>query len=264
MPLISPSAGETPSSRPARWPLLALLIAVPFGTPAAFDLFNPNRGDEPAPKVEHKPAPEPKRKPVSRALKTEQFVLRGTSRIGDRYHVVLEHVGGKEMRIPWREGRTSPIDGFPGYELLSVSPRVARIGFPEKSMCLEDDLDKGIYCSAIGDSARLVLVRRTPTAAPKPPVKAGNKPKSATTGGSPPSNPFQAALEKARSEQQGGAAPAAQAMPRTKAKDDVEATRERLRRARSNFKPKKIDPDDVPEGMKVVHTPFGDRLVPKR
>ena len=29
----------------------------------------------------------------------------------------------------------------------------------------------------------------------------------------------------------------------------------------NNFRPRRIDPDDVPPGMRIVSTPFGDRLV---
>ena len=31
--------------------------------------------------------------------------------------------------------------------------------------------------------------------------------------------------------------------------------------ARGRFTPRRIDPADVPEGMRVIATPFGDRLV---
>ena len=29
----------------------------------------------------------------------------------------------------------------------------------------------------------------------------------------------------------------------------------------SSFEPRRIDPEDIPSGMRVVSTPFGDRLV---
>jgi hypothetical protein len=57
-----------------------------------------------------------------------------------------------------------------------------------------------------------------------------------------PQNPFAAALRAAREREE----------------PDAAASRAEEQR----FRPRRIDPEDVPEGYRLVRTPFGDRVVP--
>lgn len=240
----------------------ALCVCVPLcATQPAYaeevDLFSPNRGAEPVAEAPAKPVSRPKpakSRPKPKKRGGKPFVLRGTTRIASRYSAVLQTPTGGDVVVRWRSGEVAAVPGFDGYNVSRVAPREVRLTYPEGSEC-DDKIDLGVRCLSGGRTAILSLVRRSAKAAPKPvqrPAKAGEKKP-------PAANPFQAALDRARSANPAGSDPGNEELEKKRAAERT-ARAEKYR----NFKPKKINPDEVPAGMKVVHTPFGDRLVPEK
>lgn len=176
------------------------------------------------------------------SLTEPEFVLVGSSRIGERRRVVLSHRSGVTVTVPVAaQGQTS----IPGYEqfriVTSEGGRVA-IQYPAGASCVEAS-DRGVSCDAAANIAWLSL---RPAPVPEQfivDLEAGEveDPDSADQArdvreelARDPDNPF----ARLRAEALG------QDVPRS-----------------GRFRPRRIDPSEVPPGMRVVSTPFGDRLV---
>jgi len=206
--------------------------------PIEFDLFDDDRGVEkkpepPPPKqpppVQQPPPPIPK-PPPKRVLPQKDFTLRGTSRFGEKYIAVLQTPTGKEFFQPWTpKDSNTPIKlkGFENYTLLKIEPRRVHLAYPDEAPCQKSSLEaNGVECQADG-SAILTLVRRQAIAAPKQP---------------PPQIPIA-----------------------VNPPEELQQKPENLpdqRRPQQPFKRRIIKDEDVPPGMRVVRTPFGDRLIP--
>ena len=169
-----------------------------------------------------------------------EFTLIGTSRIGNAHSVMVRHKSGEILRVKANGNGNTAIADFDGYSLVNVASGAVSISFPANNPCREFT-DQGVRCSGAGNIAELVLA----TGEPLPASVSLASPASAPASGeivestdTEPANPFEA-LRNA------GTAPAGQ--------DEDNAGR--------RFTPRRISPDDVPEGMRIIATPFGDRLV---
>jgi hypothetical protein len=241
---------------------LVLLSGMPATHVVAdeFDLFDPTRGmpkETPTPPP-RPPAPPPPPPPVQKKEPAKNFILRGTSRIGDRYRVYLQAPDQKEIRLDWREGERNRIEGFPGYELHRVKPRTVGMRYPLELPCLSDE-GIGVECFGIDGLTWLSMQRRAPTPPKQPLQPATSNQEQATSAGQQPDgqgendknkpiNPFLQAINRAKE----------------RASEKLAETGNPNVKPNSAFQPKRIDEKDVPPGMRVVHTPFGDRLVPAR
>jgi len=211
--------------------LLALFNASVYSAP--FDLFNQDRGEPPkaAPKATSasatKKATPKKVAPKKRvAMKPQKdFILRGVSRLGKQYRAILELPDGKQKAVRWKPGQKIPIAGFSAYKItnIKIQDRSVTVTYPKNSSCRKSNDKKGVTCSTDKKSATLNLAFAKPTAAP-PPTKAINKDSLAQKQKNRITSPNQAPLVK-------------------------------------QFQ-QKIKDQDIPEGMRRVRTPFGDRLVP--
>jgi|SRR5690606_7980312 len=226
--------------------LLLLLAAMPgqralaqFPPPAAvqqeqsLSLFEPVAGSE-----------QPER-PVEQRSGAEggpAFTLLGTSRIGNKYTAVLAHRDGSITRVSADPGSTVEIPDYPGYRLVGIGSRQVSLTTPGSDPCV-DQQDRGVSCSDIGVT-QLSLATAAPIAVP---TQGDNTDASANPANADPNaapeNPFAAAIRMAREAEANG-------QPR------------RRRANPEDFQPRRIAPGDVPAGMRVVRTPFGDRLVP--
>ncbi len=217
----------------------------------AFDLFNPDRGKPPPPKVNKqftgattgsnsKKLPTPfiakaikpnlNKKP-KKFLPQRNFYLKGTSIIGDKRAAILVAPDKKEFIQYFKNNIRTPIksEKFKGYFLLNVEAREVEIEYPIEAPCRKDIEKYGVKCVEKNDgvtTAKLNLTQRKALKAPKPPAS----PK-------PPIN--KAEIDKKRKK-----------------------ALEKRKKIYKNFKRKVIKDEDVPPGMRVVRTPFGDRLVP--
>jgi len=225
-----------------------LLILLYFSNAwAGFDLFNQDRGKPPEPPPAPAqpapppttPAPPPAPKPPPPPQK--DFVLKGTTKFGKNYQIFLQTPDGKDIIHEWKNtDKTSEIEGFKDFSILNVTPREVVIRYPEESLCVNSHLDRGVMCAIDQKTATLKLVRGAPTP-PKPvaqlPSATPTTPAAATGGlvpnaPSPEAQRLQALFQQAAQQNQPQNAP---------------------------LKPG----ENPPAGMKVVKTPFGDRLIPE-
>ncbi|MDG2422299.1 MAG: hypothetical protein P8N40_11425 [Gammaproteobacteria bacterium] len=164
------------------------------------------------------------------------FTLVGTTRIGESHSVMLRENNGEIISIKSKANTVLSIPGYPGYLVSEIGLARAAIEYPEDLPCIEY-IDEGVLCIE-PNKAQLGLTNATPLEARNRLDINVNEDRADSSGQSlsgEPQNPFEALLE-------GGAN-----------SDSNEET--------GSFTPRRINPEDVPPGMRVVSTPFGDRLV---
>ncbi len=233
--------------------ILILTLSLLFSSTqaGAFDLFNPDRGKPPPPppappttSIIKKPS-KPKTKLINPfkarvSKKTSRntrkpkklppqkdFELQGTSRFGSRRAAVLKGPDNKTFIQYFENNTRTPLDleGFEEYYLVGVKAREVQIEYPEDFPCHKDQPKKGMKCEKRDNGktvAILNLKRNEALPAPKP--KASPK--------------------------------------KTAKKSSKEDEQKKRKELYKNFKKRVIKDEDVPAGMRVVRTPFGDRLVP--
>lgn len=170
------------------------------------------------------------------------FTLLGTSRIGSTLRASLVDNNGEVVRVVMGDEESTPIPGYAGYNLIRVDSRSVAISQPTNTPCVAAS-DKGVECSSDG-LTQLSLTTAAPIAVAPTAVASAdsNDEIAAAAGEEEPDNPFAAALRAAA--------------------QNESATRGRGGRAiNERFEVRRIAPEDIPEGMRVVRTPFGDRLV---
>lgn len=181
----------------------------------------------------------------SRATLSEPvFTLVGTSRIGKHHSAILRHQNGESISVGTVAGSTSPIAGYEEFTVFDVGAGALSVRYPSDIPCVGFK-DKGVSCSAAPNTALLQLVNAQAIAravpVPNADQSAGLVSSNAEPGASDQvANPFEA-LRAARAN----------------GNPDQSNVGDR----NSRFTPRRISPEDVPPGMRVVSTPFGDRLV---
>jgi hypothetical protein len=177
------------------------------------------------------------------------FTLIGTSRIGNKRSAIVRHQNGESIRVSTNLGGTTPIVGYEEYSIFDVGAGNLSVRYPSNVPCIAHK-DQGVSCLSSPNTAQLQLVNAEALArvepAPSIPLSADGS--SGLVDGATgvslegTANPFEA-LRAAR---------AAGGNPAEISPGDGRNGR---------FTPRRISPEDVPRGMRVVSTPFGDRLV---
>ena len=189
----------------------------------------------------------------SRVTTTDpEFTLVGTSRIGSSYSAILKHRSGDNIVVRTGPGRTTPITGYTDYIISDVGAGKLSLRYPSNVPCIAHQ-DKGVSCLISPNTAQLKLVNAEALARvdPAPSIALSTDMSSdqvdGATGVSPEgiANPF----EKIRTARAFGGNPA-----------EISSGDGRDGR-NGRFTPRRIPPEDVPPNMRVVSTPFGDRLV---
>jgi hypothetical protein len=170
-----------------------------------------------------------------------EFTLLGTSRLGARQSAIIQHKDGDRLIVRSNDQSTIPIVGHTDYALVGIEAGQVSIRYPGNNPC-EEFPEQGVSCSSAANIAQLQLVTGVPIASSNRAFSAASGDDSADDQGESV-NPFEAL----RAAQQSGA---------TNAQGRADGTTENGR-----FTPRRIAPEDVPEGKRVVATPFGDRLV---
>jgi hypothetical protein len=203
-----------------------------------FALFEPIEGS-----ANRAASPTQRDSRASRAPASEpEFTLLGTSRIGDKYSVIIQHKGGKAIVVKVGPGASASIPEHGGYSIVTVAAGTVSIRYPNNTVCVEFS-DRGVSCNDSGDTADLTLAASKPVASSNPSLALSTQSDGAS-GGNPDTgptdvvNPF-AALREAQAENPADSSTSSGA----------------------RFSPRRVAPEDVPPGMRVVSTPFGDRLV---
>lgn len=167
------------------------------------------------------------------------FTLVGTSRIGDSQSAIVRHSSGENVRVALREFGATPIPGYEDYAVVEAESGHLSIRYPGNMVCAEFQ-EVGVSCSAEGNVAVLRLTMAAPVVSSNQ-----SQPEEQSADAQPDEaaansrNPFAVLRERARNGD-------AQVVT------DPNSAR---------FRPRRIDPADVPPGMRIVSTPFGDRLV---
>lgn len=158
-----------------------------------------------------------------------QFTLIGTSRIGDNNVLVIKDRMGEIISLNATGSESRSIPGYPGFRVLRVGSGDASINYPDGVDCIEFH-EQGVTC----DSTRVARIWLTNLDPLESVPDSGRLPDDSPTAENT-TNPFEAILQSAvNGNSENDSAP---------------------------FEPIRIDPEDVPLGMRVVSTPFGDRLV---
>ncbi|MDO9478470.1 MAG: hypothetical protein Q7L07_17310 [Pseudohongiella sp.] len=199
--------------------------------------------------VERQAAPEPQQIQQSPSVQVatssaEPFTMIGTSRLGDRWRARVRSPSGQILTVDLDPKMPVTIPGFPGYTIAAASTRELVINHPASSPCVPRS-DKGVNCTNVSE-ARLSIATASPLA--PAPQQAAQFETAATSGAEAtvtevsPDNPFAAALRAARERAE------AEGMP----VQMMEGER---------FRPRRIDPSEVPPGSRLIRTPFGDRII---
>ena len=162
-----------------------------------------------------------------------EFTLVGTTRIGSNYLVVVEDRSGEIISVSLSDGSSSTIPGHNRFTVLRGEAGETSVQFPEGISCVPFP-ERGVTCESVS-LARLGLTNAEPLAISEVLDGSSDLDSNTAENEESPTNPFEALLERAASTDQ-----------------DADTTA---------FQPRRIDPQDVPPGMRVVSTPFGDRLV---
>lgn len=164
------------------------------------------------------------------------FNLVGTARFGDHYSAVINNGNERNIRINGSSGSVVFIPGYPGYQVIRISSGQVVIKYPAERDCINSE-DKGISCNE-ANIATLRLTNAEPIISPltQREAEVASQSVQRSIGQNSPTNPFAALLEGA---------------------SNSDASIEEA----NSFTPRRIDPEDVPSGMRIISTPFGDRLV---
>ncbi len=168
-----------------------------------------------------------------------EFVLKGTSRIGSEYSVIIQHRGGDTLMVKAGLNSTTQIPGYSGYSILDVSSGSISIRYPENVPCVEFR-DQGVSCDG-ANIAALSLANGEPLPGQEVETSLAAGRSNETAADELPTNPFEALLSRENN------------VPVSNRDGNFDRS--------ERFTPRRIDPEDVPPGMNVVSTPFGDRLV---
>lgn len=188
------------------------------------------------------------------------FTLKGTSRFGDDYKAFLLSRDGEPITVSWQEGRLSRLNGYDGFGVVDVDSRTVSLQLPAGETCVESR-EKGVSCSTGANIALLTLS----TAQPLARNVEQNQTVVAQADGQ--DTPEQAEGGEGQAQDPLFINPFSgepQVVPEISEEERAAraARQEARRQALQNFQPVRISPDEVPPGMRVVSTPFGDRLVP--
>jgi hypothetical protein len=177
-----------------------------------------------------------RKQPGSRgAEETPEFSLMGTTGIGAKRSVLLLHKSGTPISLEVHNGAGTPIPYYETYVLIGSANGEVIVQYPASRPCRTSEAH-GITCDAEANRAILTLAAADPL-----PVRVTDEvPEVTAEESEPPPNPFEALRQRAANGQ---------------ARDVVGAEDQ------GRFRPRRINADQVPDGMRVVSTPFGDRLV---
>ncbi len=250
--------------------LLSILSLHDFSRAAAtqeIDLFSTERNHS-APKRSIKKTSKPKlpKKSDKPAFVGKKFVLRGTALIGKKKIAVLQQVGKQEMfTLTVRPGASTPFPSDPRYQLEQIYPRKVRIRYPLASPCHQDDPAHNIHCVDDGKYAELTILRTVgPATKTAKPVAATGKPLKQE-----PKTNIIGHFPDTQAKKEGKENPFLTFKPLSKEEKAEQIKKmskdpryQKRKKQYKNFKPRRIKEEDVPPGMKLQRTPFGDVLIP--
>lgn len=239
---------------------MAQNISVEESTERPFGLFEAvDRPSTQSPAARRQAETQNRRPPTS-----PDFILQGTSRIGNRRNAILQHSTGVNVLVKVDGNSSVPIPGYKDYRIIGLESGRVNIQLPEEKDCVEFT-GLGVGCSEEGDIAQLSLVNAAPVirTTSTPDTEAPDAAANESGSDAPPVAPT-TSTESSAEDSNTAEAPASDqprnpfASLRSAAAAQSSATDEA---SANRFTPRRIDPNDIPPGKRVVSTPFGDRLV---
>jgi len=231
----APSVADSGIASSALWAATAALLLVSgalYGQSSPdFSLFEPVDSSNSASPSPRRGSSRANGNPTSSEA---EFTLIGTSQIGSKTSVMLRHVSGEVVRVTLERPRML-IPGYEQYAITGADGKNISIQYPQSVACIEF-LAKGVSCDASRNIAKLSLTTAKASMPTSAQTEAAQSEPGQEVGQDARTNPFEALRNRAQ---------------------NGETTTQRPDR----FQPRRIDPADVPPGMRVVSTPFGDRLV---
>jgi hypothetical protein len=213
------------------------------------------------------------------------FTVRSTTRIGSKYKAVLVDRTGQQKVVEWQNGAAMPVPDAMGFSVSGIDSRSITLQHPANDPCVAST-EAHVNClapttSQLTISTGAVLAQQTNgmVQGPQPLPPSGpmpvdpNNPQGAM-------NPFEAAVQAQNAAQQaqlqagnGGGQQGVFVNPFSGQAEVVDQEnvgvrqgrelRQRARMERLNNAIQRIPPEQIPQGMRAVSTPFGDRLVPE-
>lgn len=229
---------------------LIIFLTWSVGQVQALTLFDPERQQEKI--VEKVENVLPEEKVIS--LKPQKFfTLVGISQFGENYSATIQAPDGRILRIKWDQGKIAnlPAD-YSDHAVIYVDARRIDIAHPSDSLCSVSMPEKGIVCDQDGKVAHISLNH-------EPKAKAENSQGEVKTGqvqppvnnsaASPPAiNSIADGFKMALSQQK------RQGLPPPPVENRTDAF---------NSLTKPVAEDEIPPGMTVIRTPFGNIIRPK-
>jgi len=228
-------------------------------------LFEPTQGERQNQETQARPQEFPGPAPIG--LLDPAFTLSSAGRFGDSFQAILRDRSGQSVVLGWQPGQRTPLPGHAGFVVVDASARSVTLELPAAERCMALP-ERGVACN--GDTlAVLSLATLAPLAgkADVMQVEGGMGPEQGPFG------PGQMVGDMMVNAPINGEAVFVN--PFVGIQDDtaqlseaevqarVDAARARAQRLQQ-FQPERINEADVPAGMRLVRTPFGDRLVPIR
>ena len=224
-------------------PLLAL-VHMHAAKAQDFTLFEPVENSAPQASSSVRPGREAR----ATAAKPE-FTLLGSARVGNEVSVILAHRDGGRIVVRTKAGSSVPVPDYSSYQLVATESGKISLILPAGSPCIAFP-DSGVQCNDSDNVAELSLTMRPAVASNS--LESTSIESAETTNSTTleiiedPGNPFARMRDRALNDEE---------------VNQTNATTEPNRGNR--FTPRRIPPSEVPPGMRVVSTPFGDRLVPQ-
>ncbi len=199
------------------------------------------------------------------------YTLRSISRFGDQYQAILVSRSGETVRVNWNSGQTAPVSNS-GFAVVAAGSSSLSLMHPPGDACVSAE-PAGVSCSA-GNQSELRLVMALPLArngVVAAPVMGPEQQGAAGFFGNDAfgPNPYADSNDPA----QGGAQVFINPFSgEPEVEQQISEGERELRRQRQEvratrlrqFEGERINDADVPPGMQVVRTPFGDRVIPVR
>ena len=183
---------------------------------------------------------------ISRAAESSPtFSLVGTARIGSKKSATLKHQSGKVIRVPIGDS-SMPIPGYASFSVVNHGPGRIAVRNPASIPCTSFP-GEGVNCDAATNTSWLSLITAAAISRPREAEPVSGSSDIAVADEAPDSE-TQMVANSSRN-------PFTALRDRNAGAVQDEAARVRRRQ------PQRIAPEDVPPGMRLVSTPFGDRLI---
>ncbi|MBL4580723.1 MAG: hypothetical protein JKY29_02800 [Gammaproteobacteria bacterium] len=177
-----------------------------------------------------------------------EFTLVGVSRFGAKYSAILRHKDGESFIVKADPVAVTLIPQHSDYAIVDVTASSVSIRYPSNNTCVEFS-DRGVSCSAAANTniAQLILANGEPLASRNP---ANGLTAEASTD-----------INGEIIEEQAVSGNPFEALRNGRRGDTLNTGTGAANTNGARFTPRRIAPEDVPEGKRIVSTPFGDRLV---